>query len=135
MAQIVTNEIKWTKNIRASKYDSIIFNTKWAYIKADTLNYPTWFPAWLLLQADWDFLKAYEWWDNVPVWVLVDPVTIEDYKRYINWLSGNINWTNWIWISVDFKGKFVKANIIWWDDNAKTKLEARELENWTVVQF
>lgn len=138
MSQPITNEIPANKNIRAWKYDPIIFSTKSAHIKADTLNYPDWFPTGLLLQEDWvgsGFLKPYEWWTETPVWVLIEPVSIEDYQRYLQWLAWSIDWTAWIRITVDYRGKFVKANVIWWDDNAKTKLEAKEMENWTVVQF
>ena len=135
MPQIVTNEIPGTKNIRACKYDTAIFSTKSAYIKADTLNYPQGFPAGLMLQEDWDFLKPYLWGIEIPVWILVDPVTIEDYQRYINGLAGNIDWTAWIRVAVDFRGKFLKENLTWWDDNAKEKLEAKEMQNWKIVQF
>lgn len=129
------------KNIRACGYNDAIFSTKSGHIVPDITNFATWFPAGLVVwevTATW-FLKAYDSgnsdWSEVPVWILAESVSTQDYADYDESLSWNVDWTDGIRVVVDFGGKFVKANLTGWDANAATELEATELENWTVVQF
>ena len=122
------------KNVRALAYDQWHYQTITGHIKASDTD----FSAWL---EKWQVVALYTWWADVWLWTKYNDATWADWAEIAKWILAEEvsleeiqNPKDNVWddqaptvrIVIDIKGTFIKDNLIDWDANAQTDLNAQD---------
>ena len=121
------------KNVRALAYDQWHFQTIHDHIKADDTEFPAWLTKGQVLAkySSWDksgfwtkYNPAWTDWEDVAMGILVESVSLEEIQNPKDNTWDDADPT--VRIIIDIKWTFVKDNLLDWDADAQTDLNAQD---------